>query len=85
MFWLSGVLVPETIPAIRRLSWMVVSVLPFCVFAVSVTSNVTAIAFLAFSYLVLGMLTWFQLLNAEEKHLALNPFAMFRSLAAPTR
>jgi O-antigen/teichoic acid export membrane protein len=85
MFWLSGHLIRESRPAIRRLLWMVTAAIPLCIVAVCINTNMAAIIFLILSYCALSIVVWFQLLTTEEKVLAQNPLRLFTSLQFKTR
>jgi O-antigen/teichoic acid export membrane protein len=80
MFWISGRLLSESIPAIRRFFWMVMGATAVCACAVNVKANGAAIMFLLVSWSGFLLVAWFRLLTPDERALARNPRMLFTSV-----
>jgi O-antigen/teichoic acid export membrane protein len=81
MFWCSGYLLCESIPAIRRLAWMVTAGVPVCMVASCLNGPGTAVIFLLLSWTGYILVTWLWILTREERALARNLRMLFTAVA----
>jgi O-antigen/teichoic acid export membrane protein len=78
MFCLSGRLLVESWPSVRRLAWMTAAAVPVFAIAVLIESHVLAFGFVAAVCLIFAAVAWQWVLTEQERGLALDPVQFFR-------